>query len=42
MTNKHNSLRCLEAAPLGRSYEKLLWKYAANLQKNIQAEVWFL
>ena len=23
------------------SYEKLFWKYAANLQDNTYAEVWF-
>ena len=35
------SLLCSDAALLRRSYEKLFWKYAANLQKNTQAEVWF-
>ena len=30
-----------EAATQTCSLEKLLWKYAANLQENTQAEVWF-
>ena len=42
MNNKHNSLLCSEAALVRCSYEKLFWKYVANLQKNIQAKVWFL
>ena len=24
-----------------RSWEKMFWKYAANLQENAHAEVWF-
>ena len=35
------SLLCSEAGLLRGAYEKLFWKYAANLQKNTQAEVWF-
>ena len=30
-----------EAALQRRSLEKVFWKFAANLQKNIHAEVWF-
>ena len=31
-----------EAALHRCSYEKLFWKYAANLQENNRAEVWFI
>ena len=30
-----------EAVTLRCSYEKVFWKYAANLQENTHAEVWF-
>ena len=30
-----------EAALQSRSYEKVFWKYTANLQENIYAEVWY-
>ena len=30
-----------EASPQRRSYKKVLWKYAANLQENTHAELWF-
>ena len=29
------------AALQRRSYKKVFWKYAANLQENTYAEVWF-
>ena len=36
------ALIALPEATLHRcSYEKLFWKYAANLHKNNPAEVWF-
>ena len=31
----------LEAALQRCSYKKMFWKYAANLQENTHAEVWF-
>ena len=30
-----------EAALQRRFYKKVSWKYAANLQENIHAKVWF-
>ena len=30
-----------EAVTQRCSYEKVFWKYAANLQENTHAEVWF-
>ena len=30
-----------EAALQSRPYEKVFWKYTANLQENIYAEVWY-
>ena len=30
-----------EAALQSCSYKKVFWKYAANLQENTHAEVWF-
>ena len=35
------SLNELPEAALYRCYKKAFWKYAANLQKNGYAEVWF-
>ena len=31
----------LEAALQRCSYEKMFWKYAANVQEDTHAEVWF-
>ena len=34
-------MKCPEAAIQRCSYKKAFWKYAANLQVNTYAEVWF-
>ena len=36
-----DDVECLEAPLQGRSWEKVFWKYAANLQENTHAEKWF-
>ena len=38
---KRSKQSCLQAATQKYSKEKVLWKYAANLQENTHAKVWF-